>query len=87
MSLKLFGTDGIRGVANQWPITPEVALRIGRAIARALPSNDGKPHKVIIGRDTRLSGSMLEMALTSGLISEGSEVLSTGHYLLLLSPI
>ena len=78
MSLKLFGTDGIRGVANQWPITPEVALRIGRAIARALPSNDGKPHKVIIGRDTRLSGSMLEMALTSGLISEGSEVLSTG---------
>ena len=78
MSLKLFGTDGIRGVANQWPITPEVALRIGRAIARALPSNDGKPHKVIIGKDTRLSGSMLEMALTSGLISEGSEVLSTG---------
>lgn len=78
MNAQLFGTDGIRGVANQWPITPEVALRIGRAVARILPSNGGKQHKVVIGKDTRLSGYMLETALASGLISEGSQVLLTG---------
>lgn len=81
MSHQLFGTDGIRGVANQWPITPEVALSVGRAVARVLPSSKGsqsEKHKVVIGRDTRLSGAMLEAAITSGLISEGSEVILAG---------
>ena len=66
MGKKLFGTDGIRGMANQYPITPEVALRVGRAVARVL--NAGRPgkHKVVIGKDTRVSGYMLETALTSG---------------------
>jgi phosphoglucosamine mutase len=78
MSTQLFGTDGIRGIANQWPITPEVALRIGRAVARVLEANGQKKHKVVIGKDTRLSGYMLETAITSGLVSEGSRVLLTG---------
>jgi len=78
MHSQLFGTDGIRGVANQWPITPEVALRIGRAVARVLQSDGKRRHKVVIGKDTRLSGYMLETAITSGLVSEGSRVLLTG---------
>ncbi len=78
MSSQLFGTDGIRGTANQWPITPEVALSLGRAVARILPATSSEKHKVLIGRDTRLSGDMLEAAITSGLISEGSEVILAG---------
>lgn len=78
MSEKLFGTDGIRGVANEYPITPEVALRLGRAIARVLNAQRQGRHKVVIGKDTRLSGYMLETALTSGLVSEGARVLLTG---------
>ena len=78
MSKQLFGTDGIRGVANQYPITPEVALRVGRAVARLLQSDGERRHKVVIGKDTRLSGYMLETAITSGLVSEGSRVLLTG---------
>jgi len=75
---KLFGTDGIRGEANCWPITPEVAMRVGRSIARILKANDKGSHKVVIGKDTRLSGYMLETALTAGLVSEGARVLLTG---------
>ncbi|MFK7909077.1 MAG: phosphoglucosamine mutase [Akkermansiaceae bacterium] len=78
MSHELFGTDGIRGVANEFPITPEVALRIGRAVARVLQADGHRRHKVVIGKDTRLSGYMLETAITSGLVSEGSRVLLTG---------
>ncbi len=74
----LFGTDGIRGVANEYPITPEVALRIGRAVARVLKAQRPGRHKVVIGKDTRVSGYMLETALTSGLVSEGARVLLTG---------
>lgn len=74
---ELFGTDGIRGVANEYPITAEVAVRMGRAIARTLRPEDGG-QKVIIGRDTRVSGLMLEMAMASGLVSEGVEVLLAG---------
>ncbi|MGJ8695502.1 MAG: phosphoglucosamine mutase [Verrucomicrobiaceae bacterium] len=70
---ELFGTDGIRGVANEYPITPEIALRVGRAVARVL-----KARKVVIGRDTRASGPMLESALTSGLVSDGADVISVG---------
>ncbi len=75
---ELFGTDGIRGVANEYPITPEVALRIGRAVARVLRAQNKGRHKVVIGKDTRVSGYMLETALTSGLVSEGARVLLTG---------
>jgi phosphoglucosamine mutase len=78
MSKRLFGTDGIRGVANEYPITPEVALRVGRAVARAIAAAKGGVHKVVIGKDTRVSGYMLETALTSGLVSEGARVLLTG---------
>ena len=76
--MKLFGTDGIRGTANEFPITPEMALRVGRAIARVLESQQPGRHKVVIGKDTRISGYMLENALTSGLVSEGARVLLTG---------
>ena len=75
---ELFGTDGIRGIANKYPITPEVALRIGRAVARVLEAQRSGRHKVVIGKDTRVSGYMLETALTSGLVSEGARVLLTG---------
>ena len=75
---ELFGTDGIRGVANEYPITPEVALRIGRAVARVLKAQHQGRHKVVIGKDTRVSGYMLETALTAGLVSEGACVLLTG---------
>lgn len=78
METKLFGTDGIRGRANEYPITPEVALRLGRAVARCLNARDKARHKVVIGKDTRVSGYMLETALTSGLVSEGARVLLTG---------
>ncbi len=78
MSQRLFGTDGIRGVANEYPITPEVALRLGRAVARVLIAQRRGRHKVVIGKDTRISGYMLETALTSGLVSEGASVLLTG---------
>lgn len=75
---KLFGTDGIRGQANTYPITPEVALQLGKAVAKVFGSKvDGKV-KAVIGKDTRLSGYMLETALTSGMISMGMDVLQTG---------
>jgi phosphoglucosamine mutase len=78
MSKQLFGTDGIRGKANQWPITPEVGMRVGRAVARVLQAKMPGKHKVVIGKDTRLSGYMLENAITAGLVSEGATVLLTG---------
>lgn len=76
--MKLFGTDGIRGTANEFPITPELAMQVGRAIARILPAREAGAHKVVIGRDTRISGQMLESALTAGLMSEGASVLLAG---------
>jgi phosphoglucosamine mutase len=75
---KLFGTDGIRGVANV-DLTPELALRIGRAAALALAKGgDDKRPQVVIGRDTRASGQMLEGALIAGLTSAGVDVLLAG---------
>ncbi len=73
-SQKLFGTDGIRGTANQWPMTPEMVVRIGQAIGHLLRKEAGIPgtvKKVVIGKDTRLSGYMIEQALASGLNSMG----------------
>jgi phosphoglucosamine mutase len=75
--MKLFGTDGIRGKANEYPITAEVALRLGKAVAHVLGAGDGKK-RVLVGRDTRISGPMLEMALTSGLVSMGFDVILVG---------
>ena len=76
---KLFGTDGIRGVVNTYPITPEVALQLGKAIALYYHSkNTGARNIAVIGKDTRLSGYMLETALTSGLLSMGMDVLAVG---------
>ena len=75
---RLFGTDGIRGLANCYPITPEIALLVGKALARILLP-PGQSHKrVVIGKDTRLSGYMLESALTSGLVSMGMDVFLVG---------
>lgn len=72
---KLFGTDGIRGTANQWPMTPETVVKIGQAIGYLLQkqaaSTPGISRKVVIGKDTRLSGYMIEQALASGLNSMG----------------
>lgn len=75
---KLFGTDGIRGRANEFPITPEIALRVGQAVAQVLKSSDANRRRVVIGKDTRISGYMLETALTAGLVSSGMDVYLPG---------
>lgn len=77
-STSLFGTDGIRGRANEFPITPEAALLVGKAIALLCGASGPGSRKAIIGKDTRLSGYMLETALTSGLVSMGMDVLLVG---------
>jgi phosphoglucosamine mutase len=82
---KLFGTDGIRGLANRFPMNAEVAMQVGAATARVLlaraggtkRSHFGKP-RIIIGKDTRLSCYMIEQALTSGICSMGADVILTG---------
>ena len=74
---KLFGTDGIRGGANQYPMTPEMAVTIGRAVARIFKGDD-KQSKIVIGKDTRISGDMLEHALASGICSMGVDAYLTG---------
>lgn len=74
---RLFGTDGIRGVANIEPMTSETALRVGRALAYMFRDRPGR-HKILIGKDTRLSGYMLETALASGICSMGVDVLLVG---------
>src|SRR4030067_2766784 len=75
--IKLFGTDGIRGKANQPPMTGEIAFEIGRAAAYVLEKKDGRDI-ILIGKDTRLSGYMLESALTSGMCSMGMDVMLVG---------
>ena len=74
---KLFGTDGIRGVANVDPMTGELALQLGRAIAYLFREVKGK-HRVVVGKDTRLSGYMLETAMASGICSMGADVMLVG---------
>jgi phosphoglucosamine mutase len=75
---KLFGTDGVRGTANIHPMTAEMALRIGAAVGRYFRREAGGVHRVVIGKDTRLSGYMFENALTAGLTSTGMNVLLLG---------
>ncbi|MFD3191328.1 phosphoglucosamine mutase [Sedimentitalea sp. HM32M-2] len=75
---KLFGTDGVRGTANIAPMTADMALRIGAAVGRYFRREAGGVHRVVIGKDTRLSGYMFENALTAGLTSTGMNVLLLG---------
>ncbi len=75
---QLFGTDGVRGVANIEPMTSETALRLGRAVAYVFRRSPGRRHKIIIGKDTRISGYMLETAMASGICSMGVDVLLVG---------
>ncbi len=74
---KLFGTDGVRGVANKEPMTAETALALGRAAAYIFKNKD-KRHQIVIGKDTRLSGYMIENALASGICWMGVDVLLVG---------
>ncbi len=74
---KLFGTDGIRGVANVHPMTTEIAMQLGRAVAHIF-KNKERRHRILIGKDTRVSGYMLETALASGICSMGVDVLLVG---------
>jgi phosphoglucosamine mutase len=83
MKQKIFGTDGVRGTANVEPVTAETALKLGRAaahvfknVAKQLPGRE--KHKIVIGKDTRLSGYMLENAISSGVLSMGVDVLFIG---------
>ncbi len=78
MSRAYFGTDGIRGTANRYPMTPEVAMRVGLAAGKRFMSHDDRRHLVVIGKDTRLSGYMLEPALTAGFTAAGMDVVLFG---------
>ncbi len=75
---RLFGTDGIRGVANVHPMTPETALQMGRAIAFVAQKGKSRQARVVIGKDTRLSGYMFETALAAGICAMGGRVMLTG---------
>lgn len=77
MTRKLFGTDGIRGIANVDPMTGEMAMQLGRAIAHLFKEVKGR-HRIVVGKDTRLSGYMLETALASGICSMGADVMLVG---------
>jgi len=72
---KLFGTDGIRGIANTYPMTPEMMVKIGLVVGSML---EEKASGILIGRDSRLSGPLLESALTAGILSAGTDVLLAG---------
>ena len=79
MTTRLFGTDGIRARAGEWPLTPEFTLRLGRSIGMAARARSDQP-VVVIGRDTRRSGSMLESALISGMLAEGVDVVTLEEF-------
>jgi len=80
---KIFGTDGVRGIANIEPVTAETALKLGRAAGHVFKNLEAQPrgrgrHKIVLGKDTRLSGYMLENAISSGILSMGVDVLFIG---------
>lgn len=79
-SKRLFGTDGIRGIANCDPMTPEMSLKLGKALTYILKmeKTDSKRTRIVIGKDTRLSGYMFEQAMSAGIISMGADVLLVG---------
>jgi phosphoglucosamine mutase len=78
MARKYFGTDGIRGLANRVPMTSEVALKVGMAAGKLFSNGGGRPHRVVIGKDTRLSGYMIESAMMSGFTAVGMDVFLLG---------
>ena len=80
MSQRLFGTDGIRGVANEPPLTPDLAYRVGRELVATLlgQQNHDGPIRLVIGRDTRRSGPLLEAAMVAGLLSAGADCYTVG---------
>ena len=77
MTRSLFGTDGVRGRSNSSPMTAEIAMRIGMAAGQVF-NRGGHRHRVVVGKDTRLSGYMIEQALTAGFLSVGMDVLLLG---------
>jgi phosphoglucosamine mutase len=77
MAKRLFGTDGIRGQSNKFPMTPEIAMKVGMAVGIVL-QNGSHRHRVVIGKDTRLSGYMLENALVAGFTAAGMDVFLLG---------
>jgi len=77
MTKKLFGTDGVRGIANKHPMTTEMAMQLGRAAAYVF-KHDDRRSRIVIGKDTRLSGYMIENALAAGICSMGVDVLLVG---------
>jgi phosphoglucosamine mutase len=77
MTKKYFGTDGIRGTANKFPMTAQVALKVGMAVAAKFTDGEHR-HRVVIGKDTRLSGYMVESALTAGFLAAGMDVFLVG---------
>ena len=77
MKRKYFGTDGIRGRANRFPMTPEIAMKAGMAVGVAFRNGDHR-HRVVIGKDTRLSGYMIENALVAGFTASGMDVFLLG---------
>jgi phosphoglucosamine mutase len=77
MNRKLFGTDGVRGLANKFPMTPEIAMKVGMAAGRIFTRGEHR-HRVVIGKDTRLSGYMIESALVAGFTSVGMDVFLFG---------
>lgn len=78
MARKYFGTDGIRGLANKVPMTSEIALKVGMAAGKIYSNGGGRRHRVVIGKDTRLSGYMIEYAMTSGFTAVGMDVFLLG---------
>jgi phosphoglucosamine mutase len=75
---RLFGTDGIRGKANRWPLTAPFLLKVGQVVAQVIGDESDARPQVVIGRDPRRSGAMLESALAAGLMSQGVDVMRTG---------
>ncbi len=80
MSLDLFGTDGVRGVANIEPMTAETVLALGRALAHICERKPGTGRKILIGKDTRTSGYVFENALCAGICSMGMDVSASGPH-------
>ena len=80
MERKYFGTDGVRGGANSFPMTADIALKLGAAAGRYFQKSKNLSKRVVIGKDTRLSGYMFENALTAGLTSTGMNVLCSGLF-------
>ncbi|MFZ1723894.1 MAG: phosphoglucosamine mutase, partial [Dokdonella sp.] len=74
MHKRYFGTDGIRGRVGEWPITAEFMLKLGRAMGAVLRQGDADKPVVLIGKDTRVSGYMLESELEAGLLAAGADV-------------